>query len=82
LDALAPLGWFYTGMFKRYRVAIFIARPALEPYRYAAGVVVAWPDGRAASRRSNRFSGLVENSSTSGGRSIADLKDGSPAGQR
>jgi glucose/arabinose dehydrogenase len=63
----APLGMrFYTGgMFpKEYEGAIFIARhgPWNRTRKYAADVVVAWPDGKGGIARWEPFmTGLVEN---------------------
>jgi glucose/arabinose dehydrogenase len=80
----APLGMkFYTaGMFpKQYRGAIFIARhgPWNRTKRYAADVVVAWPDGKGGVSKVEPFlTGLVENNEYLGRPvDLLILKDGS-----
>jgi glucose/arabinose dehydrogenase len=80
----APLGMkFYTGgMFpKRYHGAIFIARhgPWNRTKRYAADVVVAWPDGKGGVSRVEPFlTGLVENNEYIGRPvDLLIMKDGS-----
>lgn len=80
----APLGLtFYTGaMFpKRYRGAIFIARhgPWNRTKKYAADVVVAWPDGKGGVAKVEPFlTGLVENNEYLGRPvDLLILKDGS-----
>jgi glucose/arabinose dehydrogenase len=80
----APLGMkFYSGrMFpKQYRGAIFIARhgPWNRTKKYAADVVVAWPDGRGGVSRVESFlTGLVENNEYIGRPvDLLVLKDGS-----
>jgi glucose/arabinose dehydrogenase len=80
----APLGMrFYTGkMFpKEYQGAIFIARhgPWNRSKKYAADVVVAWPDGNGGVSRWEPFmTGLVENNEYLGRPvDVLVLKDGS-----
>jgi glucose/arabinose dehydrogenase len=80
----APLGMkFYSGsMFpKRYQGAIFIARhgPWNRTKKYAADVVVAWPDGKGGVSRVEPFlTGLVENNEYIGRPvDLLILKDGS-----
>ena len=80
----APLGMkFYTGaMFPRqYRGAIFIARhgPWNRTKKYAADVVVAWPDGKGGVTKVEPFlTGLVENNEYLGRPvDLLILKDGS-----
>ena len=80
----APLGMkFYSGsMFpKRYQGAIFIARhgPWNRTKKYAADVVVAWPDGKGGVSKVEPFlTGLVENNEYIGRPvDLLILKDGS-----
>jgi glucose/arabinose dehydrogenase len=80
----APLGMkFYTGsMFpKQYQGAIFIARhgPWNRTKKYAADVVVAWPDGKGGVSKVEPFlTGLVENNEYLGRPvDLLILKDGS-----
>lgn len=80
----APLGMrFYTGkMFPaKYQGAIFIARhgPWNKTNKYAADIMVAWPDGKGGIGKSEIFlSGLVENNSYLGRPAdVMVMKDGS-----
>jgi glucose/arabinose dehydrogenase len=80
----APLGMrFYTGrMFpKQYHGAIFIARhgPWNRTKKYAADVVVAWPDGKGSVSKVEPFlTGLVEDNEYIGRPvDLLILKDGS-----
>jgi glucose/arabinose dehydrogenase len=74
---------FYTGtMFpKKYQGAMFIARhgPWNRTKKYAADVIVAWPDGKGGIAKSEPFmSGLVENNEYLGRPvDVLVLKDGS-----
>ena len=80
----APLGMrFYNGkMFPaKYQGAIFIARhgPWNRTNKYAADIMVAWPDGKGGISKSEIFlSGLVENNSYLGRPAdVMVMKDGS-----
>jgi glucose/arabinose dehydrogenase len=80
----APLGMrFYTGrMFpSQYQGAIFIARhgPWNKTQKYAADVVVAWPDGKGGIAKMEPFlTGLVENNEYLGRPvDVLVMKDGS-----
>ena len=80
----APLGMrFYTASQfpARYRGAIFIARhgPWNRTQKYAADVVVAWPDGKGGISKIEPFmTGLVENNKFLGRPvDVLVLKDGS-----
>lgn len=74
---------FYTGkMFpKKYQGAMFIARhgPWNRTKKYAADVIVAWPDGKGGIARSEPFmTGLVENNEYLGRPvDVMVMKDGS-----
>lgn len=74
---------FYTGRQfpKKYQGAIFIARhgPWNRTQKYAADVVVAWPDGKGGIARMEPFlTGLVENNEYLGRPvDVLVLKDGS-----
>jgi glucose/arabinose dehydrogenase len=74
---------FYTGkMFpKKYQGAMFIARhgPWNRTKKYAADVIVAWPDGKGGIAKSEPFmTGLVENNEYLGRPvDVLVLKDGS-----
>ena len=74
---------FYTGpqFPKKYQGAIFIARhgPWNRTQKYAADVVVAWPDGKGGIARMEPFlTGLVENNEYLGRPvDVLVLKDGS-----
>lgn len=81
---VAPLGMrFYTGkMFPaKYQGAIFIARhgPWNRTTKYAADVMVAWPDGKGGISKTEVFlSGLVENNQYLGRPAdVMVMKDGS-----
>ncbi len=81
---VAPLGMrFYTGkMFPaKYQGAIFIARhgPWNRTQKYAADVMVAWPDGKGGIAKTEVFlSGLVENNGYLGRPAdVMVMKDGS-----
>ena len=80
----APLGMrFYTGkMFPaKYQGAIFIARhgPWNRTQKYAADIMVAWPDGKGGIGETEVFlSGLVENNQYLGRPAdVMVMKDGS-----
>jgi glucose/arabinose dehydrogenase len=79
----APLGMrFYTGkMFPaKYQGAIFIARhgPWNRTLKYAADVVVAFPDGKGTAKIEPFLTGLVENNSYLGRPvDVMVMKDGS-----
>lgn len=79
----APLGMrFYTGkMFPaKYRDAIFIARhgPWNRTLKYAADIVVAYPDGKGGARIEPFLTGLVENNEYLGRPAdVMVMKDGS-----
>ena len=73
---------FYTGkMFPaKYRGAMFIARhgPWNRTLKYAADIVVAWPDGKGGARMEPFMTGLVENNAYLGRPvDVLVLKDGS-----
>lgn len=73
---------FYTGkMFPaKYRGAMFIARhgPWNRTKKYAADVVVAWPDGKGGARMEPFMTGLVENNEYLGRPvDVLVMKDGS-----
>lgn len=80
----APLGMrFYTGkMFPaEYQGAIFIARhgPWNRTQKYAADIMVAWPDGKGGIAKTETFlSGLVENNAYLGRPAdVMVMRDGS-----